>query len=469
MVIGVNAMMRARNKLVEERQQKLIKKLEEAMQEEFIDDECRQKRIDEVLTEFQKEMQEEHIDNSQTVEVFSSSFDYTILLEKYDIEAIDASIIKYYEAVQRWTEELLDKLDYYEKKKEKVILDFNIIGLKLSKKYEENDHLNQEENKLLRERQCHLASCFSLGMNSAKSKILAIKHQADELEYRIDEIDNGEDAIHQFAVLEKEERASFSLIAENTAKIICNALKKIEFFEANYQYVSWAIDTWDKWTESYRVFKTTYKEDFRSICESDDIEVEVWQKWYESWRVLRLEIEKKVQDMIEWELSHHVEMIKEYEVSVSQQILSKLESYRDKIDTFYREERKGIYQNFVFQANGELQEKFDTESKIYKYTAEFQSDLQNIIFNCAKAEDRIFIFEWANSLLDIQIDDIRSLIRDNDLQKISDTILTEFSNLRQKNYEIYLADAKSYGEEQARRDKEFNSLIFKMRKGLLTK
>lgn len=31
-------------------------------------------------------------------------------------------------------------------------------------------------------------------MNSVKSKILAVKHQADELEYRINEIDNGDDA-----------------------------------------------------------------------------------------------------------------------------------------------------------------------------------------------------------------------------------------------------------------------------------
>lgn len=69
-------------------------------------------------------------------------------------------------------------------------------------------------------------------------------------------------------------------------------------------------------------------------------------------------------------------------------------------------------------------------------------------------------------MLDIQIDDILALVSDNDLDKISDTILTEFSELKKKNYEIYLADAKSYGEEQARRDKQFNSLLFKMRKGL---
>lgn len=417
------------------------------------------------LLEQLQELQTE-IESLQTVVLISSTFDYTALLAKYDIKAIDNSIIKYYQAVQQWTEELMEKLDYYEKEKEEVILDFNLIGLKLGKKYDKSDMLTVEENTLLCERQRYFASRFSLGMNSVKSKILAVKHQADELEYRIDEIDNGEDSIHQLALLEKEERASFGFIAENTAKIIRNALKKIEFFEANHQYVAWAIESWEEWTEKYKVFKTTYHEELKGSCEDDSIEEAVWQKWYADWQSLRFKIEQKVQPIIEKELRERIAMVEEDEISVVQQIIAELKVYRDAVDTFYREERKGIYQTFVFQPNGDVQDKLETEIRLYKLTAEFQSALQSIIFNCAKAEDRIFILNWANSLLDIQIDDILALVSDNDLDKISDTILTEFSELKKKNYEIYLADAKSYGEEQARRDKQFNSLLFKMRKGL---
>lgn len=409
------------------------------------------------------------IESLQTVVLLSSTFDYTALLAKYDIKAIDASIIKYYQAVQQWVEELLGKLDYYEKEKEDVIRDFNIIGLKLSKKYENSDTLTAEENNLLHERQRYFASRFSLGMNSVKSKLLDVKHQADRLEYRIDEIDSGDDAIHQLALLEKEERASFEFLAENTAKIVRNALKKIEFFETNQQYVVWAINAWEEWTEKYKVFKTTYREELRSSCESDSIEEEIWQNWYADWQLLRFKIEQKVQPIIEKELHERIAMIEEDEISVAQQIISELEVYRDAVDSFYLEERKGIYQNFVFQSNGDVQDKLETENKLYKLTADFQGALQSIIFNCAKSEDRIYILNWANDLLDIQIDDILALVSDNDLDKISDTILTEFSELKKKNYEIYLADAKSYGEEQARRDKQFNSLLFKMRKGISSK
>ncbi len=82
------------------------------------------------------------------------------------------------------------------------------------------------------------------------------------------------------------------------------------------------------------------------------------------------------------------------------------------IDSFFLEERKGIYQKFVFQAGGELQDKFEVESALYKCTFALQSDLSEIVFNCRDAEDRIFILKWANSMLDIQIDEILTFVAD---------------------------------------------------------
>jgi hypothetical protein len=361
----------------------------------------------------------------------------------------------------------MDKLDYYEQEMESVIRDFNLISMKLSKKYEDNPNLTDEENALLSERQRYFQKRFSLGMHSVKSKVIAVKKQADDLEYRIDEIDNGEDAIHQLALLEKEERASFGFIAENTAKIIKNALLKIEYFQDNHQFVMNAIDIWEKWSENYRVFKTTYREDLKASCEDDSIEEEIWSRWYENWQSIRFAIEQKVQPIIERGLKSAIPTTTETEISVPELLIAALDAYKSSIDKFFMEDRKGIYQKFVFQSGGELQDKFESESELYKCTTSLQSALQEIIFNCANAEDRVFIFKWANSLLDIQIDEILSFVADNDLQKISQTILSEFATLKQKNYDIYLADAKAYGEEKSRREKEYNSLIFKMRKDLM--
>lgn len=406
------------------------------------------------------------INELQTVTLLSSDFDYTALLAKYDIKAIDASLIKYYQAVQQWCRELMEKVDYYEEQKASVIKDFNLISLKLSKKYEADPNLTEAENILLRDRQRFFQKNFSLGMNSVKTKILAVKKQADALEYRIDEIDEGENSLRELAELEQEKRASFAFLAENTAKIIKNALRKIEYFEANHTFVMNAINIWENWTEGYRVFKTTYKEDMKHDCEDDGIEEEIWSAWYQDWQQLRYAIELKMQPVIERGLHGSMPTNKEVKTSVPEQLIHILDDYKKQIDKFYKEERKGIYQKFAFQAGGNLQEKFETESSLYKFVAMLQSELQDIIFNCKNAEDRVWILNWANSLLDIQIDEVLKFVANNDLQKISHTILAEFAALKQKNYDIYLADAKAYSEEKARREKAYNSLIFKMRKDL---
>lgn len=406
------------------------------------------------------------INDLQKVTLLSSDFDYIALLAKYDIKAIDTSLIKYYQAVQQWCRELMEKVDYYEEQKASVIKDFNLISLKLSKKYEANSNLTEAENTLLCDRQHFFQKNFSLGMSSVKTKLLAVKKQADALEYRIDEIDEGENSLRELAELEQEKRASFAFLAENTAKIIKNALRKIEYFEANHTFVMNAINIWENWTEGYRVFKTTYKEDMKNDCEDDGIEEEIWSAWYQDWQQLRYAIELKMQPVIERGLCGSMPTNKEVKTSVPEQLIHILDDYKKQIDKFYKEERKGIYQKFAFQAGGDLQEKFETESSLYKFVAMLQSELQDIIFNCKNAEDRVWILNWANSLLDIQIDEVLKFVANNDLQKISHTILDEFAALKQKNYDIYLADAKAYSEEKARREKAYNSLIFKMRKDL---
>ena len=64
-------------------------------------------------------------------------------MKNYDIEAINNSIIKYYKAVISWIDDLIQKLDYFQEQKKDIITEFNKIGLKLSKKYEENPNLSE--------------------------------------------------------------------------------------------------------------------------------------------------------------------------------------------------------------------------------------------------------------------------------------------------------------------------------------
>lgn len=405
----------------------------------------------------------------EEVKTVTINFDYMTLLNKYDIASIDKSIIKYYEAVQKWIDELMEYLADFEQQKESVIQDCNQIGLQLSATYKDDNNLTDAENELLKNRQYYFKDKLALGMDKVKANLLEIKQEADDIEYTINEIDDGSNVIYKLAQLEKKERASFALIAENTAKIVNKALQKIDFFEHNRDFIIKAVEVWSKWNEDYKIFKTKQYEELKHSCEEDDIEADVWQKWYADWQKLRFTIEEKLQPMIARGLKGDIETKEEQETSIIMQAIYVLNDYKIAVDNFYLEERKNIYQQYVFQNCGDLQEKFEVEKELYARTVNLQKALQNIIFNCKKEADKIFILRWIDNLIDIQINEIIQFVADNNLEQISQEVLNEFAKLKQKNYYMYLADIKAYSQEQANREKTYNSLIFKMRKGLMKK
>lgn len=412
---------------------------------------------------------ETQLTQCEEVKTITANFDYTTLLNKYDIASIDKSIIKYYEAVQQWIDELMEYLADFEQQKESVIQDCNQIGLQLSTTYKDDSNLTEAENELLKNRQYYFKDKLALGMDKVKANLLKVRQQADDIEYTINEIDDGDNAIYELAQLEKKERASFALIAENTAKIVNKALQKIDFFEHNRDFIIKAVEVWSKWNEDYKVFKTKQYEELKHRCEQDDIEAEVWQKWYADWQKLRFTIEEKLQPMIARGLKGDIETKEEQETPIIMQAIYVLNDYKIAVDNFYLEERKNIYQQYVFQSCGDLQEKFEVEKELYARTVNLQKALQNIIFNCKKEADKIFILRWIDNLIDIQINEIIQFVADNNLEQISQEVLNEFAKLKQKNYYMYLADIKAYSQEQANREKAYNSLIFKMRKGLMKK
>lgn len=395
-----------------------------------------------------------------------SDFNYLELLAKYDINAINTSFIKYYQAIQQWINELSKKLEGYEENQKDFIQSFNVISLKLSKKYNASDKLTDEENSLLKNRQIFFNKKLSLDVNNVKTKLLSIKAQADDIENRLNDINDSETPLQGLAVLENETRPSFALVAENTAKILKDFLLKIEFFEEHHDFVQNAVNTLEAWTNDYKVFKTTYKENFIHNCIDGGAEEEIATKWFNDWQTLRFTVEKKVQPLIVQGLKKDIILNDESEISVIEEILKSLDKYKKAIDNFYKEERLNIYQDVTMNFGSELQEKFKVESKLYPITADFQKDLQRIIFNCKYAEDRIFILKWAKDLLDLPIDNILNYMSDNDINAISEDILTSFIALKQKNYETYLNHAEAYDKAQQERQKQYTSLIFKMTKDL---
>ncbi len=385
----------------------------------------------------------------------SSEFDYASLLGDYDLPEIAKSPIKYYKAIQEWTSELMLKLDVFDREKEKTIQDFNEISLQLSGKYEDDPNFAPEENDLLRSRREFFGRNFSLVLNDARKKILNFKRQAEELDTRLNALHDSSDLLVKLAEFESEKLPTFEFVAEDTAEIICSALEKLEYFEANRDFVKYAIEMFSQWSEDYRVFRLMRREEFRKLCEEDGIESEIWESWYSEWQKIRLKIELKILPIIEYKLKNDFAAEKFIEI---------LDKYKRAIDKFFIEERKGIYQEFEQDEAGDLQEKWKLVSKLYGLTLEFQNDLLEIIFSSDDFESRLFMLNCAGDLLDMPIDNIMEYVKDRELDEISANLFEKFSQLKLKNYEIFLSDAKAYSMAQSDRKKQFNSLLSRMRK-----
>lgn len=389
----------------------------------------------------------------------TANFNYRPILAKYDTAAVNKSAIKYFDAVLSVTDELLNVLQEYEASQSETIAEFLRITLNLGAKYTDNPNLTAEENSLLYERQKLLARRLEIGIDAPKQRLLFVKMQAENFFAHLDKINGDNSSIRQLAELQAEPRADFELLVENMARIIRDVQQRVDFFAMHKEFVSDLVKAHIGWSNDYKAFKTSLRTELASICRKENIDDEVFASWYEDWRKKRLAIEQTFLPLVEFGLKHALS-------EAVSKMLWFLGEYRGAVDKFYLHERKNIYQKFAFVPGGDLQEKFETESELYKLAEKFQRDLQGIIFACDKTEERIFLLRWSEPILNLPIDEISNFIRDKELDTIAEEVLTQLAELKRKNFAEYLADSKAYSDAAQKREKEFNALIFRMRKDL---
>lgn len=410
------------------------------------------------------------IDASQEQVLLSSSFDYHQFLVDYDMASIDSSVLQYAEAVERYMALLLSKVACFEKEKTELLADLNAIGLKLAAPYQASPDLTDEENELLSKRQDFFRQHFVVGMDVVKRQLVAMKRQACELDRRIDAANDSTDSLAELAAIEEEGRLSFAVVAENGARIVKRALLRLEFFEKQHDFAVFAIEELEKWDDEYGLFKTARQQDFVRACREAGIEADLYESWYADWQRRRFLIEEKFAPVIAAALLGKLQgRTADGERSIVAALVDLLGSYKKTLDLFYQEERMGIYQKFAFEAGGDLQDKFETESRLFKLSLPFQTGLQELIFSISEEEDKYDLLEWAQELLQIQVDDILQYVQDKDLAQISSEVLNQFRQLRGANFAAYLADSQAYSKALQEREKEYNSLVFKLRKDLMKK
>ena len=382
-----------------------------------------------------------------------------LLIEQFDTTAINKSVIKYSDAVISVTDELLEILQEYETAQAATIAEFLPISLKLNAKSKANPDLTPAEHVFLEGRRQFLAQRLDFGFEAVEAQINSVKTQAESLARQIDRINRGNDSISELAVLQNETRADFELLTENLAQIILNTQRRVDLFLQNKNFITNIVNTCAAWNDDYKAFKTNLRGDFNNICNAAGIDQKISGAWYDDWNKSRFAIEDRFSSLVEFVINGHF-------FNGIYDILGNFQRYKENVDKFYLEERINIYKKFAPAPDGDLQEKFETESALYKLAEKFNGGMQKIILLSEKMEGKNFLLRWADSFRKMPLDALSNFIRNREINTISEEALTQFAALKLQNFAAYPSDLKAFDAELQRREKEFDALISRMRSEL---
>lgn len=415
-----------------------------------------------LVTEQTEQVKIEYLSAGQSLDSFKTDIE-SILLD-YDAAKIDASVIKYYKSVQSLTNILIRRMARFEREQREFIHEVNDVCMAMSREETQPAGLSSEENALLNSLRLYLKGVLYLGIPEAKEKLQAIKKQANGIEHHIEEINIGYNSIYALGLLEREVRASFSLIAENTIDIVLNVLEKLVFLDEHRELIEKAAGICENWTEDYKRFKIESLSALRYSAIKDAVDEDVVEKWCREWIKVRFTVAKMIEPLLEWLIER--ERSDSEGFPAAGDLIDALNEYKSSVDSFYLEKRKAIFRKFAFKVGGEFRDRLETESELWKSTAAFEAKLQKIIFNCDVPEDRLFIIDWSKNLPNLQIDGVLASVKDSGIDSIPQDVLDEFTVLRQRNLEAYLSDAESYARALDERGRVYNALLYKIVKGL---
>lgn len=414
---------------------------------------------------------EEKIKNLQTVELQAATnkdivvFDSKDILAKINIEAVNSTAEQYFEAIRTITNNILTALSDYKKSKEGVIKDALNIKLRLFKNYNQYENLDNREKELLEKRQQYFKERLDLGLVRLEERIRGFKKEADDYFVKLEESYYSDYGIYEGTEQGFKPKISLEHFLNIVERMIRSTLENIEFLSEKERVIDSVLTYWDTWDKEYRLLKGDNFRRLKTICEEAGIEEINYKEWYKDWTQKRFITEERFLPLVEFVLDGHL-LIERDSITFAEKILKILSDYKKELDEFYLTERKNIHQKIVVQDGDSLLEKVETETEVYKIIKSFQDKLTDVIFECNNTEEKYFLLRWAMPLLDLPLDMIIQYVRgQEELEMIKDAIL-EFSTLKQHNLMEYLEDCTTFNEALRIREKEFNDLAYRMKKGL---
>lgn len=417
---------------------------------------------------------EEKIKNLQTVELQSATnkgivvFDSKAVLEKINIETVNTTAERYYEAIRTITNNILTALSDYKKAKESVIRDALNIKLKFVKNYNQYENLDYQEKELLEKRQQFFKERLDLGLVRLEERIRGFKKEADDYFVKLEESYYNDYGIYEGTEQGFKPKISFEQFLNIVESMIRRTLKNVEFFCEKERVIKSILTYWDTWDEEYRLLKGDNFRRLKTICEEAGIEEINYKEWYKDWTQKRFITEERFLPFVVFVFEGHEGhlLIERDNLSLAEKILNVLSDYKKELDAFYLTERKNIHQKIVVQNGDSLLENVETEIEVYRIIDSFQKKLTAVIFECTSTEEKSFLLRWAMPLLNLPLDMLIQYANDQEVLEMVKVAISELSALKQRNLMDFLADCTAFNTALQIREKEFYDIAYRMKKGL---
>ena len=406
------------------------------------------------------ESQIAELPESAPINVFTSDYDYRIDLNNYNLSAIQSSVWQYSQASQQWICNLLNNLDLWENEHLDLVKNTVELNQELDKKLPVSINVTTEEKQLLESQLQQIKKRLDLGLTLLRSNLINLLSESQQISSNLEQTNT----LFGLAQLEQQARPSFELLAEHTATLCTKTLKEMEWLDQSLDFVRTVVSVLRKSAEDYLILVDKYQQDLIQIGLDNSIESEEIAKWFAEWRSERLSLLKQFQPLLDAGLN---KLIDEQTVL---DILPCIEQYQNELDQFYLQKRLGIHTTYAFQPNGHRQEKLEKEQELTKLVHQFMQQLEKVIFNTKTTAQKIWLIRFSEVWQQGMVNEITNFLAKEQLIERDDVVLImseELRKVQQQNLASCLQDAQSYSEALAQREKDVNTLIFKMRKALM--
>lgn len=394
------------------------------------------------------------------VNVFTSDFDYRLELNAYDLDAVQNSVWQYSQASQQWINTLLNRIDEWENQHLSLVKNTVELNRELDKKLPVSINVTAEEKQLLESQLQHLKQRLDIGLTPLRSNLINLLSESQQLSSNLERTNT----LVGLAQIEQQVRPSFTLLAEHSATLCTKTLKEMEWLDQSLDFVKAVVSVLSKSAENYLILVDKYQQDLMQLGLDNSIESEEIAKWFAEWRSERLSLLKQIQPLLDAGLN---QILDDQTVL---DVLPCIEQYQNELDQFYLQKRLGIHTTYAFQPNGHRQEKLEKEQGLTKLVHQFMQQLEKVIFNTKTTAQKIWLIRFSEVWQQGVVNQITDFLAKEQLIERDDVVLImseELRKVQQQNLASCLQDAQSYSEALAQREKDVNTLIFKMRKALM--